>query len=77
MTNLSGTALRLSVVIPHYNHADLLLDALDAIARQTMPPFEVVLVDDGSSDENVARLESFAAKLSLASDLPPSRKPRR
>jgi glycosyltransferase involved in cell wall biosynthesis len=63
MTNLSGTGPRLSVVIPHYNHVDLLLEALDAIARQTMPPFEVVLVDDGSTDENVARLESFAGKL--------------
>jgi glycosyltransferase involved in cell wall biosynthesis len=63
MTDLSGTGPRLSVVIPHYNHVDLLLEALDALARQTIPPFEVVLVDDGSTDENVARLESFAAKL--------------
>ena len=63
MTDISGVPPRMSVVIPHYNHADLLLEALDAIVRQTMPPFEVVLVDDGSTDENVARLESFAAKL--------------
>ena len=50
MTDLSGTRPRMSVVIPHYNHADLLPEALDAIARQTMSPFEVVVVDDGSTD---------------------------
>ena len=54
MTDLSGTRPRLSVVIPHYNHAGLLPEALDAIARQTMSPFEVVVVDDGSTDESVA-----------------------
>ena len=77
MTDVSGIRPRMSIVIPHYNHADLLPEALDAIARQTMSPFEVVVVDDGSTDGSVARLESLAAKLSLASHLPPSWKPRR
>ena len=63
MTDVAGIRPRMSVVIPHYNHVDLLPEALDAIARQTMPPFEVVVVDDGSTDESVARLESLATKL--------------
>src|SRR3954465_9506383 len=63
MTDVAATPPRMSVVIPHYNHVDLLPEALDAIARQTMPPFEVVVVDDGSADEGVARLESLATKL--------------
>ena len=62
MTDVSGIRPRMSVVIPHYNHVDLLPEALDAIARQTMPPFEVVVVDDGSTDESVTRLESLATK---------------
>ena len=63
MTDLSGIRPRLSIVIPHYNHVDLLPEALDAIARQTMSPFEVVVVDDGSTDESVARLESLVASI--------------
>ena len=63
MTDVSGIRPRMSIVIPHYNHVDLLPEALDAIARQTMPPFEVVVVDDGSTDESVARLESLAANI--------------
>jgi glycosyltransferase involved in cell wall biosynthesis len=77
MTDVAGIRPRMSVVIPHYNHVDLLPEALDAIARQTMPPFEVVVVDDGSTDESVARLESLATKIALASHLPPPWKPRR
>jgi glycosyltransferase involved in cell wall biosynthesis len=52
----------MSVVIPHYNHADLLPEALDAIGRQTMPAFEVVVVDDGSTGESVVRLRSLGEK---------------
>jgi glycosyltransferase involved in cell wall biosynthesis len=63
MTDVSGIRPRMSVVIPHYNHADLLPEALDAISRQTMPPFEVVVVDDGSIRESVARVESLAEEL--------------
>jgi glycosyltransferase involved in cell wall biosynthesis len=62
MTNVSNPCPRMSVVIPHYNHTDLLPEALDAIGRQTMPAFEVVVVDDGSSGESVAYLKSLAAK---------------
>ena len=73
MTDVSGTRPRMSVVIPHYNHADLLPEALDAIARQTMSPFEVVVVDDGSTDESVARLECTRGEvLPWLQHLPPS-----
>jgi GT2 family glycosyltransferase len=64
MTDLSGTRPRMSIVIPHYNHAGLLPEALDAIARQTMSPFEVVVVDDGSTDGSAALLDALAAKYS-------------
>src|SRR5260370_35423731 len=62
MTEMSGGP-RMSVVIPNYNHGHLIEDALAAISRQTMPPAEVVVIDDGSTDDSVARLQSLAPRM--------------
>ncbi|TAM80066.1 MAG: glycosyltransferase family 2 protein [Acidobacteria bacterium] len=42
--------MRLSVVVCTYNSAHLLPDALRTLAAQTRPDFELVIVDDGSTD---------------------------
>jgi glycosyltransferase involved in cell wall biosynthesis len=39
-----------SVVIPTYNHARFLRQAIDSALGQTLPPREVIVIDDGSSD---------------------------
>jgi glycosyltransferase involved in cell wall biosynthesis len=48
---------RIAVVIPCFNHANVLRRTLDALFSQTLPPAEVVVVDDGSDDhpEEVVR----------------------
>jgi hypothetical protein len=61
MTAISGP--RMSVVIPNYNHGHLIEDALAAISRQTMLPSEVVVVDDGSTDDSLARLQPLASRM--------------
>jgi len=40
-----------SIIIPTFNRAALLREALASVARQTFRDFEVIVVDDGSSDE--------------------------
>ena len=49
-----------SVIVPSYNRAHVLPRALESIILQTLAPREIIVVDDGSSD-NTARLlrESF------------------
>jgi glycosyltransferase involved in cell wall biosynthesis len=42
--------MRVSVVVPAYNRAHTLPRALDSILCQSLPPAEVILVDDGSED---------------------------
>ncbi len=42
---------RISVIIPCYNHADILRRALEGLSVQTLKPFEVIVVNDGSSDD--------------------------
>jgi glycosyltransferase involved in cell wall biosynthesis len=63
MTEMSGGGPRMSVVIPNYNHGHFIEEALAAISGQTRLPAEVVVVDDGSTDDSVARLQSLAARM--------------
>ncbi|MAG36819.1 MAG: glycosyl transferase [Dehalococcoidia bacterium] len=48
----------ISVIIPSWNGAHLLPGCLDAVARQTCRPAQVIVVDDGSTDDTVAVLRS-------------------
>ena len=47
-----------SVVIPTYNRADLVMRALQSVFAQTRPVDEVLLVDDGSTDDTEARVRN-------------------
>ncbi len=49
----------LSVLIPNYNHARYLPKALDAILAQSYSPFEIIIVDDCSTDDSVAVIEGY------------------
>ncbi|HEX8362149.1 MAG TPA: glycosyltransferase [Longimicrobium sp.] len=44
----------ISVVIPSYNRAPLITATVESILAQTLPPTEVIVVDDGSSDDTAA-----------------------
>ena len=41
--------LKISVVIPVHNRPDLLQRAVSSVSRQSFAPFEILVVDDGSS----------------------------
>lgn len=50
-----------SVAVPAYNHAAFLNDCLQSVRAQTYPRLELVIVDDGSTDDTLAVAERFAA----------------
>lgn len=51
-----------SVVIPSRNRADMLVRCLEALARQTYPRLEVIVIDDASTDDTQAALARFAER---------------
>ena len=52
--------MNVSIVIPVYNEADLLSACLEAIARQSVRPHEVIVVDNNSTDGSAAVAASFS-----------------
>lgn len=51
--------LRVSLVIPAYNEESHLRACLDAVAAQTVRPFEVIVVDNNSTDATAAIARSY------------------
>lgn len=53
------TSLPVTVIIPTWNRAHLLPRALESVFRQTAPCSEVIVVDDGSTDDTAVILQRF------------------
>jgi len=53
---------RVSVLMPVFNTARYLSDALNSICAQTFTDFEFIVIDDGSNDGSTQILELFAAR---------------
>ncbi len=56
---------RTSVLINNYNHAPFLRHCLDSVLGQSLRPHEVVVVDDGSTDESLEILRSYGDAIRL------------
>ena len=54
-------APRISVLLPCFNHGAFIREAIESVRAQTFQDFEIVIVDDGSTDaETVATLDALA-----------------
>ncbi len=52
-----------SVVIPTYNSAHLVTDAIKSVLAQTVLPLEIIVVDDGSKDDTRQRLLAYGERV--------------
>jgi glycosyltransferase involved in cell wall biosynthesis len=50
-----------SVIIPTYNRADSCVRAIESALAQTLPPLEVIICDDRSTDDTEAAISALAA----------------
>jgi glycosyltransferase involved in cell wall biosynthesis len=52
-----------SVIVPTYNYAHFIGDCLDSIFSQTYKDFEVIVVDDGSTDDTAQVLKKYRGEI--------------
>lgn len=60
---MSGFPFSVSVIIPVYNGAKYLAEAVASIVRQDHAPLEIIIVDDGSTDETSAVARSLPGNI--------------
>ncbi len=54
---------RISVVIPTYNRSAQVPDAIRCVLEQSLPPHEVIVIDDGSTDDTTEALAQLLGKI--------------
>jgi glycosyltransferase involved in cell wall biosynthesis len=57
--DLASPLPRVSVILPVYNHAAYVTEALDSVRAQTLPDWELIVIDDGSTDDSRAVLQRY------------------
>lgn len=60
-----GRGLRFSVIMPVYNRKEYLRQAIDSVLAQTFTGYELIVVDDGSTDGSMGVLESYWGRIKI------------
>jgi glycosyltransferase involved in cell wall biosynthesis len=50
----------ITVIIPTYNYADFVVETLESVARQTVQPLDLIVIDDASTDDSVQMVLNWA-----------------
>ena len=62
MNTKTALTPRISIAMATYNGAKYLPEQLDSLAAQTRTPYELIVTDDGSTDETLGILDAFAQR---------------
>ena len=65
--------MKISVVIPTYNRKHTLPRALDSVLAQSYQPFEIIVIDDGSTDGTFNLIKSKYPSINLLESHKPSK----
>lgn len=56
---------RFSILIPVFNRPDFVRLTVDSVLAQTFSDYEVIVIDDGSTDQTVEALRSYGSRITL------------
>lgn len=55
--------IRISIIIPAYNMGRLLIDTLESVFRQTTAPHEVIVINNGSTDDTESLIQPYCNRI--------------
>ncbi len=59
---LNGKLKKVSVIIPNYNYETFIEERIDSIIKQTYPIYELIILDDNSTDNSVKKIKEIIKK---------------
>ena len=62
LISIPSNKLKVSVIVPNYNHAKYLKERLDSVYNQTYNNLEVIILDDCSSDDSLKIIEKYKTR---------------
>lgn len=62
MRNNNYVKPKISIIIPVYNVEDYVEDCLQSVLNQTMDDYEVICIDDGSTDDSVKIIKDYSSR---------------
>ncbi len=60
-----GALPRISVVVPSYNYQQYIVERLESIRRQSFPIYELIILDDASTDGSVRTIQNYLDRTGL------------
>lgn len=56
---MNSSSPKISIIVPNYNYAHFLDKRIESILKQTYTDYEIILLDDASTDDSVKVLENI------------------
>ena len=60
----------ITVIMPNYNNEKFISQAIDSVLQQDYPNIELIVIDDGSTDNSLEILKSYGSRIVLLSHNP-------
>lgn len=64
-TLLEDNAEPVTVIIPCYNYAEYVAESIESVMHQTVPPDEIIVIDDGSTDDSLGVIRKYEDKVTV------------